>query len=506
MKYDLKSVVAIIMIAAVLGTTSGMPPVSAKSAVNQTNNPTEHETVEDLISKIEGEISKLEGLSGVVEEDVLAVYTKQELTQLKLSVEELDLPQGIENSLLAKLGAASEKINRALGFIQDGDEKQADNMLNTVSNILVAFNNELESQKGKKITEEDIASLSQKTKLLTEVIKEKNIESALEELELVEKPEVLVEIDQSIGNIQESIAGLQALGLTVEFREEDGTHMVVITGSPIVWKIVVPLAVKAMATVAGAIFLVEYRLGETLTLKCKVGLYVAISLFYGAMTALSTQKALVALGLGIWDAAAADALIGWAFGEILGKMAEYAPACILPLSWTTCSGCPEPPEVSIVGNRVCMGVADRSEGDTQGVSVHGASALLPQSEKYQVAFEFDLHTWDSYNAPGTLNPPYYGGTGYWDSFSISISPDPYWTLSLADPVTEVGLPGLGFLWGGTSYGDGFIESNSGIQTIEMVGNPNTSNYLNVVLDTATLPYSNHVYPSWGCIGVKVVPK
>jgi len=62
------------------------------------------------------------------------------------------------------------------------------------------------------------------------------------------------------------------------------------------------------------------------------------------------------------------------------------------------------------------------------------------------------------------------------------------------------------IWGGTSYGDGFIESNSGIQTIEVSGDPDIPNYLNVVLDTATLLESNHVYPSWGCIEVTVIPK
>lgn len=344
MKNNLKSIVAIIVTATVLGTTLGMPSVIAKSAISPDNNPTGYETIEDLISKIEGEISELEGLGEVTEEAILAEYAKQELLQLKLDVEELNISQGATNSLLVKLDAVLRKINQALEFIQDGNKKQANNALRAASNVLGAFINELEAQSGKKIAKEDAVNLIQRTQTIIEIIKEKSTEKAIEKLELVEKPGILVEIDQSIEKMQKGIAELQAMGLAVEFVEEEGTYMIVIAGSPITWTIVVPLGVKAMLTVAGALYFIEYKLGEVLTWGCKAGLYTAIFLFDGTMTALSAQKKLVALGLGILDAAAVDAFIGHLFEDILIKMAEYIPACILPLPWVTCSTCPEPPE------------------------------------------------------------------------------------------------------------------------------------------------------------------
>lgn len=42
------------------------------------------------------------------------------------------------------------------------------------------------------------------------------------------------------------------------------------------------------------------------------------------------------------------------------------------------------------------------------------------------------------------------------------------------------------------------------KTISVQGNPSGNNYLNIILDTATLPNSNHLYPSWGTITIKEV--
>jgi len=121
-----------------------------------------------------------------------------------------------------------------------------------------------------------------------------------------------------------------------------------------------------------------------------------------------------------------------------------------------------------------------------------------------VEFTFTLTTWDSYNAPGTPNPPYNGGTGYWDSFSVSLSNAPYWTLLLSDPLGDNDPLRLGFLWGGTSYGDGFAESSTstGTQRVLLEARTWAPNYLNVVLDTATPPDANHNYPSWGTVRLR----
>lgn len=184
-----------------------------------------------------------------------------------------------------------------------------------------------------------------------------------------------------------------------------------------------------------------------------------------------------------------------------GILDVYKALVGVALDWITCAACPEPPEVSIDGNTITMGQTGDSEGGTQNTSVHGAAAILPPASSYSVTFTFSLVTWDSYNAPGAPNPPFFGGTGWWDSFSVSVSQAPYWELGLTDPVSTANLPGLGFLWGGLSYGDGFTESNSGTLTVILPGNPGGTNYLNVVLDTASLPDANHNYPSWGTITI-----
>jgi len=50
-------------------------------------------------------------------------------------------------------------------------------------------------------------------------------------------------------------------------------------------------------------------------------------------------------------------------------------------------------------------------------------------------------------------------------------PSTYLDLGLIDPVTTVNLPSLGFLWDGTSYGDGKIESNIGTLTRSTAPSP-----------------------------------
>jgi len=145
-----------------------------------------------------------------------------------------------------------------------------------------------------------------------------------------------------------------------------------------------------------------------------------------------------------------------------------------------------------------MGIANRAEYDWQSMASHGAAALLPASASYTVAFDYDLYTWDSYQ-PSTLSYK-----GYWDSFSVSVSGQPYWQSSHTDPVTPGSLPGLGFITGGSTWGLGILQHYSGSETAVVAGNPSGTNYLSVILDTATLPSADNAYPSWGTITIKDV--
>lgn len=167
------------------------------------------------------------------------------------------------------------------------------------------------------------------------------------------------------------------------------------------------------------------------------------------------------------------------------------------LVWNTCGACPDPVEVAASGPNVSVGVPGRLESDQQNTALHVASALLPPAKSYTVTFQYSFSTWDSYNAPGTPNPPFNGGTGYWDSFSVSVSSVPYWQLTLGDPLTPGELPGLGFLWGGPSYGDGNLKPTSAQTAVTLNGDPKGQNYLNIGLDTATQPDADTNYPSWG---------
>ena len=135
----------------------------------------------------------------------------------------------------------------------------------------------------------------------------------------------------------------------------------------------------------------------------------------------------------------------------------------------------------------------------QPLCIHGAATLLSPADKYRISFDYDLSSRDSYKTRSEL------GRGYWDSFSVSVSPQPYWDLPLSDPITSDKLPGLGLLWGGTTWSDLDDPHHvSGSKTVIVPGDPGGNNYLNVVLDTYLEPDSDPWYQSKGTITVTQV--
>jgi len=199
-----------------------------------------------------------------------------------------------------------------------------------------------------------------------------------------------------------------------------------------------------------------------------------------------------------------------------GVSLDPSPNTMAMLVWkltamTDCAVSSESPEVSLFGNAVTLGTP-RLDSQPLSTCIHGATALLPPlapgMTKYEVTFSYNLFSWDSYNAVDPEVP----GTGYFDSFSVSVSTTPYQELELTDPVTTTNLPGLGFLWGGTSHlgtlqclpagcGLGTYESVIPGSTIAVMPGTGGNNYLNVVLDTNSEPQRNDAHPSYGRIRI-----
>jgi hypothetical protein len=136
-----------------------------------------------------------------------------------------------------------------------------------------------------------------------------------------------------------------------------------------------------------------------------------------------------------------------------------------------------------------VGVAGRPEDGQQPNAFHGASAQLIAAKQYQVTFNYDVSTWDSYNA----------SYGYWDSFSASVTSVPYPQVSfLTDPLN------LPFVTGGAEWGGHVLQHYTGTQTITVSFNVSSVHYLNFVLDTQTQPQGDTNYPSWGTFTVTAV--
>jgi hypothetical protein len=151
-----------------------------------------------------------------------------------------------------------------------------------------------------------------------------------------------------------------------------------------------------------------------------------------------------------------------------------------------------------------------AEDATQTEAIYGAGFELPGADAYEITFDADLGTWDSFD---------------WDSFVVNINQTGYyWDLGLSGnptvanpaggaPVTECGgvLPGCTWAWGGADYGNGSFETLSPLTsyTLTLDGGSSSPYYVSMVLDTATTP-ADDGYPSYGSFHVgsvtEVVPE
>jgi hypothetical protein len=179
--------------------------------------------------------------------------------------------------------------------------------------------------------------------------------------------------------------------------------------------------------------------------------------------------------------------------------------------------CPNAPVVS-VSKKACDGVSNcplvvmgtdgANENDTQPASFHGISVSMDRPQrfagtKWQVNVAYDLKTWDAYQ-PQT-NPPN-AGLGYWDVFTMTLSPMKYWELQkIQSPLEAPGNfnnnPGLEieFLFGGKLRGDGQRDDLAGSQNVSFPWTvvPQQYPYLSLMLDTARPPQTDNKYPSFG---------
>jgi len=71
------------------------------------------------------------------------------------TVERTDIHKEVKNGLLDKLTNATMKAEQGLAYINEGEYTLGENMLNSASSKIKAFLNEVNAQKGKKISEEE---------------------------------------------------------------------------------------------------------------------------------------------------------------------------------------------------------------------------------------------------------------------------------------------------------------------------------------------------------------
>lgn len=108
-----------------------------------------------------------------------------------------------------------------------------------------------------------------------------------------------------------------------------------------------------------------------------------------------------------------------------------------------------------------------------------------------------------------------GPLGYWDAFVVNLTPEGlYWELvdggsgTLSDPLVHLDpagqpvidyhsvLGGVAWVFGGSDYaGSHTLETAKSTYSIQLIGQ--SDYYLSIVLDTATSPFNDDCFPSWG---------
>ena len=71
------------------------------------------------------------------------------------TVDEASIEQEVKNSLLSKLNDAKTEAEEGISYIKEGQDMLGKSMLDSASNIMIAFINEVNAEAGKKISEED---------------------------------------------------------------------------------------------------------------------------------------------------------------------------------------------------------------------------------------------------------------------------------------------------------------------------------------------------------------
>lgn len=177
----------------------------------------------------------------------------------------------------------------------------------------------------------------------------------------------------------------------------------------------------------------------------------------------------------------------------------FAPSANAAITWTISPDANAMAfGVTVVDGTAQIGSADSG---TQPTGIYGAG-FTTTGTSFNMNFDADLYTWDSYNAPVG------GGTGWYDAFIVTVSTtDFYWNLAPTDPVATG--PST-WAWGGTNYADGILESYitapGGYDNIQMTSATPTTFYVSLVLDTKSSPHTDTLHPSWGSFHVSPVPE
>jgi hypothetical protein len=228
------SVLAFVLILQIASTTYNSPRNEVFAEPND---------LKKLVNDFVQTVNDLNDLSAVIDESVVIGFAKNSLSELKLQASTLT-DSKLKSSLLGKLDSAIASNNQASQFALNAKEKQANNMLNTVGNVLNAFLNEIKAQKGKGLSNADADTMIQQTEFILDGISRRTVEV----VPLVEQSDpslttgILSNFDSKIEQLNEIAELLKQNGVEIE--------IVIVHQSPIAFAIAIRIGSILLAEIA----------------------------------------------------------------------------------------------------------------------------------------------------------------------------------------------------------------------------------------------------------------
>ncbi len=182
-------------------------------------------TDDELVTELQASVSRLDKISGVLDEAAVVDLLNHRITQLRNEVEQLVSDGEVKPNLRNHLDAIFPTLDNAHNFVLNSDEASATEMINTVNNKIMAFINMVEAEKGMRISVETADHLIAEATEISEISQKRgrDLASLIDGAQLPITSEVISISSAEYSLMKNIIAELQSRGIQIDFEVEQNS-------------------------------------------------------------------------------------------------------------------------------------------------------------------------------------------------------------------------------------------------------------------------------------------